>query len=116
MQSRLQSQFHSLELEIKRRDDIINKLQTRIQELEARLESEPSSPAEIPYLARGDSINTIAPSSINGQVLVDIESSSTSSSRSSTSQSGTNNMWEARLLVQELAKRKAQSQQVSFNL
>jgi hypothetical protein len=37
IQNKFQSQFQSLELEVKRRDEIISQLQKRIHELEVRI-------------------------------------------------------------------------------
>lgn len=39
MQKRFESQFQSLEMEVKKRDDIIFQLQSKIQELEVSLKT-----------------------------------------------------------------------------
>ncbi|RZF40149.1 hypothetical protein LSTR_LSTR010101 [Laodelphax striatellus] len=59
-QSKFLNKFHDLENEVKKRDDIISKLQTRIQELEENdpQENGDSSDNDQPFL-RGDSVDTI---------------------------------------------------------
>ncbi|XP_054281154.1 uncharacterized protein LOC128998823 [Macrosteles quadrilineatus] len=61
IQSKFQTRFQDLEMEVKKRDDIIAQLQERIQELE-NTERENSSdmdePVDAPFM-RGDSVDTV---------------------------------------------------------
>ncbi|XP_075219430.1 uncharacterized protein LOC142323540 [Lycorma delicatula] len=138
IQCKFKNQFHDLEMEVKKRDDIIMQLQKRIQELEHTSQENGSSSdtSDQPFL-RGDSVDTIitsnrrswedhseeeslelidlprsmTPTPMWECTKLNIESDSSSSCSSSDSEkySVYNKNWEVEMLAQELDRREDKS-------